>query len=197
MAGQVVITVAPLMTNDTNLMRSLELKMIVRKETPADIERITEITRAAFEHHPHSRQTEPFIILALRAGRALAVSLVAEADGKVVGHIAFSPVAVSDGSPGWYGLGPVSVIPALQRRGIGKALVREGLAALRELGAAGCVLVGDPGYYERFGFRNDLDLVYEGVPQEYFLVLRFDAETPRGTVRFHEGFSATRPPDGE
>lgn len=114
-----------------------------------------------------------------------------------MGHVALSPVTIFNGSPGWYGLGPVSVLPALQRRGIGKALIHEGLAALQALGAAGCVLVGDPGYYERFGFRNDPDLVYEGVPQEYFPVLPFDAETPRGTVQFHEGFSATRHPERE
>ena len=72
------------------------------------------------------------------------MSLVAEVDGRVVGHIAFSPVAMSDGTNHWYGLGPVSVLPQCQRRGIGKALIQEGLARLKELGAKGCCLVGHP-----------------------------------------------------
>ena len=75
-----------------------------------------------------SNHTEQFIIEALRSARALTVSLVAEVDGIVVGHIAFSPVTMSDGTSAWYGLGPVSVHPEYQRNGIGKALIQEGLA---------------------------------------------------------------------
>jgi putative acetyltransferase len=164
--------------------------MIIRKERESDIEAIFEITRAAFEGHPYSHQTEPFIIQALRAANALTVSLVAEIGGRVVGHVAFSPAAISDGSHRWYGLGPVSVLPELQKQGIGKSLIREGLSLLKASGAKGCVLVGDPGFYERFGFRNPPGLILEGVPQEYFLALSFDGNCPRGKVVFHEGFSA-------
>jgi putative acetyltransferase len=165
--------------------------MIIRRETPADITAITDVTVAAFRNHPFSHQTEHFIVNALRAANALAVSLVAEVDGQVVGHIAFSPVAVSDGARSWYGLGPVSVSPERQRRGIGKALILDGLSSLRALGACGCALVGDPGYYARFGFRNSPELRYEGVPQEYFLVLPFGGEIPRGIVVYHDAFMAT------
>jgi putative acetyltransferase len=164
--------------------------MIIRNESEPDLERITEVTRAAFEDHPFSRQTEVFIIHALRAAGALAVSLVAEVDGQVVGHIAFSPVTVSDGSKGWYGMGPVSVLPGFQKRGIGKALVLEGLSRLKSEGASGCALVGNPEFYGRFGFRNHPELIYEGVPQEYFLALPFGPEKAQGLVVFHEGFSA-------
>ncbi|MCC6346229.1 MAG: N-acetyltransferase [Nitrospirales bacterium] len=159
----------------------------------SDAELISGIIRAAFENHPHSNHTEQFIVNALRAAGALTLSLVAEVGGKVAGHIAFSPVAVSDGSCGWYGLGPVSVLPECQRQGIGKSLIHEGLSLLKASGARGCVLVGDPGYYERFGFRNSPKLTLEGVPQEFFLALPFDRETEeraRGTVVFHNGFSA-------
>ena len=128
--------------------------MIIRKETESDIEAIFQVTQAAFANHPYSHQTEPFIVNALRAAQALAISLVAEVDGKVVGHIAFSPVDIADGSPDWYGLGPISVLLALQKQGVGKPLMREGLALLKASGAQGCVLVGDPRNYERFGFRN-------------------------------------------
>ena len=103
------------------------------------------------------------LLFALRDSNALSISLVAEIDKKVVGNIAFSPVTISDVSPGWYGLGPVSVLPELHKQGIGKSLMREGLSMLKSMGAKGCVLVGDPGYYERFGFRSIQDLVIDGV----------------------------------
>jgi putative acetyltransferase len=130
------------------------LNFIIRQETHSDIEAISEVTKAAFENHPISSHTEQFIVIALRAAGALTVSLVAEAGGHEVGHIAFSPVTISDGSLNWYGLGPISVWPGYQRQGIGKALMREGLLRLKTLGANGCVLAGDPAYYERFGFRS-------------------------------------------
>jgi putative acetyltransferase len=128
--------------------------MIIRNETAADIEAIAEVTKAAFKTCPHGNHTEQFIIKALRAAGALTVSLVAEIDGKVVGHVAFSPVTISDGNPHWYGLGPVSVLPSYQRQGIGTALINEGLSLLKARGGQGCVLVGDPAYYRRLGFRN-------------------------------------------
>jgi putative acetyltransferase len=168
----------------------LELKVTIRKEIDSDIEAISEITKAAFKNLPISRHTEQFIIHALRGANALTISLVAEADNKVVGHIAFSPVTISDGSPDWYGLGPISVLPELQKQGIGKSLIHEGLSSLKALGAKGCVLVGDPGYYERFGFRNLPDLVIDDVPQQYFLALPLGENRARGTVIFHEGFAA-------
>lgn len=164
--------------------------MIIRKETESDVEVIFEITKAAFADHPYSNQTEQFIVNALRAAKALSISLVAEIDGKVVGHLAFSPLTFSDGSQNWYGLGPVSVLPAFQKQGVGKSLIHEGLALLRALGAQGCVLVGDPGYYQRFGFRNFPDLSHAGVPPENLLVLPFDTRIPHGVVIFHQAFSA-------
>jgi len=166
------------------------MDIIIRSETAADIEAIGAVTEAAFANHPYSNQTEQFIIKALRAAKALSVSLVAVAGGKVVGHIAFSPVAVSDGSAGWYGLGPISVLPELQRQGIGKALMREGLAAIQALGAKGCMLVGDPEYYRRFGFKIVPDLILEDVPPQYFLALPFGENKASGNVKFHEGFAA-------
>ena len=164
----------------------------LRPETPADIQAITDVTVAAFNTLAISDHTEQFIVAALRAIRALTVSLVAEMEGRVVGHIAFSPVTLSDGTPGWYGLGPVSVLPEFHRQGIGKALIEEGLARLKALGAGGCCLVGHPEYYPRFGFRNVVGLVHEGVPPEAFFALSFDGRLPQGTVTFHEGFGAHR-----
>ena len=165
--------------------------MIIRNEKDSDIEAISEVTIAAFETLPISNHTEQFIIKALRHAGALILSLVAEIDGQVVGHIAFSPITISDGAQDWYGLGPVSVLPEYQRQGIGKALVNEGLSRLKAMGVRGCALVGDPGYYQRFGFRNIPTLIHDGIPQDVFLVLPFDERIPQGTVVFHEGFSAT------
>jgi putative acetyltransferase len=165
--------------------------LLIRNEKPEDAAAITELTAAAFATLAVSDHTEQYVVLALRKAGVLTVSLVAEMEGRVVGHIAFSPVTISDGTPGWYGLGPVSVQPKLQRQGIGTALTEAGLARLRELGAHGCCLVGHPDYYPRFGFRNTADLSLEGVPPEVFFALAFDGHTPHGAVTFHEGFGAT------
>lgn len=166
-------------------------KILIREETPEDIAAITELTIAAFATLEVSDQTEQHVITALRAAGALTISLVAEVEGKVVGHIAFSPVTIADGTTDWYGLGPVSVLPELQRVGIGKALINEGLARLKALGAKGCCLVGHPQYYSRYGFVNVSGLGIEGVPPEVFFALSFDGNYPRGEVTFHEAFTAT------
>lgn len=163
--------------------------MIIRTEKESDINAIFEITRQAFENHPISQGTEQFIINALRKDNALTISLVAEIEEKVVGHIAFSPLAISDGSCNWYALGPVSVQPKLQRQGIGKALIREGLSQLKSLGAQGCVLVGPPEYYNRFGFISFPNLSMEGVPQQYVLALPFAERIASGVITHHRAFS--------
>lgn len=165
----------------------------IRDETPADIAAIGAITAAAFASLEISNHTEHFIVEALRAAGALSVSLVAEIDGEVVGHVAFSPVKISAGTAGWYGLGPVSVRPDCQRQGIGKALIAEGLGRLRRLGAAGSCLVGHPDYYRQFGFDNAPDLLVEGVPAEFVFALSFAGDLPQGSVTFHAGFSAIGP----
>lgn len=165
-------------------------EIAIRSETNEDIGAIAEVTMAAFKTLEISNHTEQFIIEALRAAGALSISLVAEVDGRVVGHIAFSPVSISDGTRDWYGLGPVSVLPEYQRQGIGKALIREGLSRLKGMRARGCCLVGHPEYYRKFGFNNIPGLVHEGVPPEVFFALSFDGHVPHGKVTFHGGFQA-------
>jgi putative acetyltransferase len=167
------------------------MPVLIRHETPVDVPAIFALTEAAFRTAAHSAGTEQFIVDALRRSGALTASLVAESDGTVIGHVAVSPVAVSDGSGGWYGLGPISVLPEHQRTGIGSQLMHAALQALRDRGGAGCMLVGDPAYYQRFGFRPAPGLVYPGVPPQYFMVLAFGAGMPQGVVTFHEGFGAT------
>ena len=164
--------------------------VVIRSERDTDANAIAEVTAAAFETLDISNHTEQFIIEALRAAGALKLSLVAELDGRVIGHIASSPVAISDGTANWYGLGPISVLPELQRQGVGKALIREGLSRLKEMGAGGCCLVGHPEYYIKFGFKNMPGLELEGVPLEVFFALSFDGHIPQGSVAFHEAFMA-------
>jgi putative acetyltransferase len=165
-------------------------KILIRSETGDDVSAITEVTVAAFKNLEISNHTEQFIIEALRAAKALSVSLVAELDGSVMGHIALSPVSMSDGTRNWYGLGPVSVLPEYQRQGVGEALIHAGLSRLKDVKAHGCCLVGHPEYYRKFGFENVAGLGLDGVPPEVFFALSFDGRYPQGTVTFHEAFKA-------
>lgn len=164
--------------------------MQIRPEQADDVDAIAAVTRAAFRDHPHSAQTEHLIVAALRATDALALSLVAEIDGQVVGHIAFSPVTISDGSAGWYGLGPISVLPEKQKLGIGGSLIETGLGLLRADEAQGCVVAGDPAYYERFGFRHSDALTYPDLPAKYFLALPLQTSSAQGIVSYHPAFAA-------
>lgn len=120
----------------------------VRRELPEDAAAIRAVHRAAF-----AGDAEADIVDALRAAGRLAISLVAGADSELVGHIAFSPVSAGGGFVG-LGLAPLGVVPSSQRRGIGSRLVREGLEAARRTGAVFVVVIGEPAYYERFGFRS-------------------------------------------
>ncbi|HBX38237.1 MAG TPA: GNAT family N-acetyltransferase [Pseudohongiella sp.] len=168
--------------------------VIIRPETQADIEAIEEVIVAAFEDMPYSDHTEQIIVRQLRDAGALTVSLVAESDDDdVVGHVAVSPVEVSDGSSGWYGLGPISVWPCCQGQGIGSRLMDAALQALREQNAQGCVLLGEPEFYGRFGFVADSGLVLPDVPPEYFQALLLQGEIPGGTVAYHPAFRQVSP----
>lgn len=164
--------------------------MVIRPETAEDAAAIRALTAAAFKGLPHSSGTEAAIVDALRDAGALTLSLVAEEQGRIIGHVAFSPVTINGEAGRWFGLGPVSVEPAMQRRGIGQALIREGLERLRSAVAEGCVLLGDPAYYRRFGFVSDPKLRYGDVPPEYFQRLSFNGAEPEGEVAYHAGFGA-------
>jgi putative acetyltransferase len=116
--------------------------------------------------------------------------LVAEKGGEVIGHIAFSAASIGEASEGWYLLGPVAVLPDQQGRGIGSALVEAGLDALRERGARGCALVGNPAFYGRFGFASRAGVTCEGVPDEHMLCLALVGDVPTGSLAYHAAFSA-------
>jgi len=170
-------------------MKESKLNILIRTETSLDIDEISRITYATFFGKFSDHPTEHLIVNGLREAGALSLSLVAELDRKIVGHVAFSPVTVNDILIDWYGLGPISVTPGYQKQGIGSKLIREGLARLRELGARGCVLEGSPEYYQRFGFKPIPGLTYHASPApEFFMALPFGEDVPLGKVEYHKAF---------
>ncbi|MDO8322978.1 MAG: N-acetyltransferase [Phenylobacterium sp.] len=164
-------------------------RLRIEPERPGDAREISQLTTAAFAPMPFSDGDEARVIDALREAGALTLSLVAlTAEGELVGHIAFSPVRIDDQPGDWYGLGPVSVAPRLQRQGVGSALIATGLDRLRDLSAAGCVLLGNPDYYRRFGFLSDPALTYQGRPNRYFQHLVLKGPPAQGDASFHPAF---------
>lgn len=161
---------------------------ILRREQPEDEASIRKLTEMAFKPMSFSDGTEAPIIDDLRREGDLTLSMVATSSGEIVGHIAFSPVTIDGKSAGWFGLGPVSVLPTLQRKGIGAALVEEGTAILRSTGASGCVLTGDPRYYRRFGFRSNGKLTYRKLPTSVVQALPFKNDDAVGVLAFSPAF---------
>jgi putative acetyltransferase len=173
------------------------MEILIRTEKPSDTSTLDQVTIAAFSTKPYACHTEQLIVYALRNADALSLSLVAEVEGRVVGHVAFSIVTINEEEKGWYGLGPISVLPEFQKQGIGSKLIGKGLSMIRDLGGKGCVLEGSPVYYHRFGFKAYPNLIYEGAPSpEYFMALPFHGEVPEGKVQFHQAFyiDAEKPP---
>lgn len=163
-------------------------KLIIRDEQPDDIAVIGQITEQAFAGQVYSQQTEAKIIDCLRAQNQLSVSLVAELEDQVVGHIGFSKVSIDGVDLNWFGLGPLSVLPIHQGKGLGSMLVNSGLEAIVAIGARGCVLLGDPKFYSKFGFANCEQLRMIGPPPQYFQIKALNGDIPSGIVEFHTVF---------
>jgi putative acetyltransferase len=166
----------------------------IRRERSADIAAIRAVNEAAFD-----QSAEADIVAALRDACPDILSLVAESDGEIVGHILFSPVTIEDGSQSRQGMGlaPMAVIPNRQREGIGSALVTAGLQMLRAQGCPFIIVLGHPEFYPRFGFvpasRHGLISQWEGVPDAAFMVLVLDASSMAGVTgvaRYREEFDA-------
>lgn len=160
----------------------------IRPEEARDFSTIAAVTRAAFEGAAHSDGTEAHVIEGLRRDGDLALALVAEDTERLLGHIAFSPVKIGEGIRPWFGLGPVSVMPDMQGRGIGSALIEQGIADLRASGAKGIVVLGSPEFYSRFGFVKAPRLTFRGEPSEYLQCLVLDGDAPAGEVRYAPAF---------
>lgn len=153
---------------------------MIRPEQVTDTTAIDDVIRAAFLSEIYSNQTEHLLVNELRKAHALTLSLVAEHEQQIIGHIAFSKVTIDEEDHGWYGLAPL---------GVGTALVKAGLVALQTLEAAGCVVLGDPYYYGRFGFQASPHLSLDDVPAAYFLGLRFKEHAVLGAVEYHTAFA--------
>jgi len=123
--------------------------VLVRPESPEDYAAIRAVNRRAF-----GTDAEGSLVDSLRSGGYSRLSLVADRDGEVVGHILFSEIAIEthDASIPALALAPLAVVPEAQRRGLGTMLVREGLRLCREAGHRIVIVVGHPAYYPRFGF---------------------------------------------
>lgn len=168
----------------------MPIDVIIRPEHSPDFAAIGEIIRAAFAGKPYAAGDEAELVERLRFEKALSVSLVAEIQSAVVGQIAFSPAQTLDGTQQWYALGPVSVLPAHQGKGIGAELIRTGLRAISQLGGHGCILTGDPAYYVRFGFRLSPPNVPADEPAEHFMIKCLGHHQPNGPISFHPAFHA-------
>lgn len=143
----------------------------IRPETEADHEAVDAVVRAAF-----GRADEADLVKALRADGLLSMSLVAEFDGKIVGHLAMSPVSVGGEAGSGWGLAPMSVDPAYQRRGVGMVLATAALERCAEQSVGFVVVLGDPVYYSRFGFEpaSRHGLSYDDDAGEAFRVIEFE-----------------------
>jgi putative acetyltransferase len=163
-------------------------EIVIRAEEGSDIVPIRHVVAAAFAAVVHSNQKESLLVDELRKSSALSVSLVAECNDQIVGHIAFSPVTVDGRACAWFGLAPLAVLPLYQRRGLGTRLIDAGLESLRVMGAEGCVVLGEPDYYGRFGFVYHSELILDNVPAHFFLAQSFTGKYPRGKIQYHRAF---------
>ena len=161
--------------------------LIIRDEAPEDLAAIYAVTRDAFAGKPYADGDEQDVVDRLRAQGALTESLVALRAGELVGHAAFSPAEVANESP-WFALGPISVRPDCQGQRIGERLIGVGLDRLQQRGAGGCILTGDPNYYQRFGFVVTPALCPDNEPGEYFQVRLLAGPLPTSRFRFHPAF---------
>lgn len=166
--------------------------MIIRPETTADHQAIYDLTRDAFAPMSFSDGSEPGIINQMRADGDLTLSLVADA-GDIIGHVAFSPASIAVAEGDWYGLGPIAVRADYQRQGIGTKLAHAGFDHLRKLGAAGCVLTGNPAVYTPMGFSNDHALTYSGLNPKYILYRAWGGAVPEGEIAFADALQEDHP----
>jgi len=162
--------------------------LTIRDENSKDYQQVELITDAAFQGKPYSAGNEATIPQKLRDLNALTFALVAEYKGDIVAHIAISTVQINGKNNSVFAIGPLSVSPKFQGKGIGSKLVKIALNRLQKSGAICCVLVGDPNFYGRLGFNVEADLTYQGAPAEYFQSVHFQNTKLLGEVTFQPAF---------
>lgn len=164
-------------------------RLVIRDEAAGDHANIHAVIQRAFTTQPHADGDEQELVDRLRARGELTLSLVAELPQRgVIGHIGFSPITVNGQDCGWQQMAPVSVEPDLHHQGIGSALIRAGVERLRSAGVCGIGVVGDPRYYERFGFTVLPGLAPDGPEAVYFRAMALREPAPQGVVRYASAF---------
>lgn len=167
-----------------------EVKFRVREARLEDEGAIDEVVARAFQAEPLATGREVEIVQTLRSKKRLRLMMVAELreTGEVVGCLALSPVKMENQATGWFGLGPVAVVPKWQRSGVGSTMIQMTLATLQMEHANGCVVLGEPSFYQRLGFKVLPKLTLPGTPEGYFLALPMDGTNPEGRVFYHATF---------
>ncbi len=167
--------------------------MIIREEQPSDIEKICKVNEEAFE-----TKAEAILVNSLRDTGCSFISLVAETETKVVGHILFTPVELSGNKNNLkiMGLAPMAVLSQYQNKGIGSKLVQTGLEHCKSLGYDAVVVLGHPDYYPKFGFVPSVKFGIKSeydVPDEVFMILELTPGSLKhheGVIKYHEAFNS-------
>ena len=167
-----------------------EVAVRIRPENTSEGTVIRNVLFHAYNDHQYSERKEHRVVDALRHSDAHTLSLVAEDPKRgVVGHLSVSPVAINGEDMGWYCIGPVGVLPEEQKKGVGTALLRRAVRTMDSMGAEGLVLIGNPAYSKRFGFRNDSRLTIPELQPEQVMILPLGKEVPTGIVELHPAFT--------
>lgn len=164
------------------------MNMTIREERPADIPAIRDLVTRAFTGYPYSDGDESDVIDRLRVDGDLLLSLVAEESQRILGQITYSPAILENGEQDWVVLGPVAVDPQHQGTGIGRALIETGETIMRERGARGVTVLGDPAIYSRFGFETGTAMWLAGELSEYFQVKSLTGPIPATEQRYVRAF---------
>ena len=160
----------------------------IRPEQPGDQATIHDMVRRAFTGRPYADGDEQDVIDRLRADGDLLLSLVAEADGVIIGQVTYSPALLENGDEGWVVLGPVAVDPAHQGKGLGRALIEAGEAIMRGRGIAGITVLGNPAIYGRFGFAQNTPMWLAGELGWAFQVKSLTGTIPATEQRYVRAF---------
>lgn len=164
------------------------MSWMIRVERPGDEAAIHALTKRAFVGAPYSDGDEADVIDRLRADGDLLLSLVALERAEIIGQVTCSRATLSNGEEGWMVIGPVAVAAEHRGKGLGRALMDAGETAMRETGAKGITVLGDPGLYSRLGYVQHTPMTLEGELGKFLQVKSFGAAIPSATLTYASAF---------